>query len=302
MALSFFQATTVYPYPNSANKLGLNDYCAGSTSGQTNYPLTNNIFSGLLGTAQAEANNFYKESNPTGSNSMSSSGSSTAVLSPAPTTGSNLVFPGQNPGVLQAYDEGSPSQMIATGTFWVGDITDIASYQYSTPNVSGATGMLVSFINRINSTAVALPSWFQFAAMVSDMAIGGYLSAGTTYPATPVTAKGTLTVQAVNGNTSLTVSGWAPAVTTQPQLLMLGTGVNQEFVYLNSWSGGGPYTLTLSSLTPVQNTHVVGDVVYAIASGFGIKMTIPSGISGGTPVDWFNCSLDCQYQQGNRIG
>ena len=285
---TFFQGSSTMIIPSDANALGQNDYGVGAGGVSQTIALINNTFTTLGNVAQSGDG-----ASPNGAMYIKAIGligsGSNAILTPAPAITEGIILPNQNPGILRAFDQ-APYSQEAIGYFALGDIDNIANYQYI-PSGTDA-GIRIYFTNRITESDIVVPNWFQFASLnAADMTINTDTWANGPYYTQHSLLGGTV----LNANASSGASGIIAASASNinvGQFLKIGDGVSAEVVWVTGITG------TIISIHPsLINNHVIGESVYACAEGFAIKMKVPgTGISEGTPKDWFNCSLDCSYQ------
>ncbi len=294
MAFTFFQGSPSTILPSISNAIGKNDYGLG-TGGLQDFPLVNNEFSQLGNLAQAGDALQYSKTLLT---LTQGSGPTVAHTATAPPAGAGLIFPNSSPGVLRAYDDPLYT-MTAQKYYAIGDVADsIAEYQYTQPP-TGPGGIKLYFFNRISEVTIALPSWFQFAPLNdADMTIntGAWTIGGDPLYLPGKDLKGG---SSLNGGRTI----GAPSITVAladdfvaGQFIKIGSGGTSEICWVTLVVG-----TTLTVLGGLQQNHNSGETVFACANGFAAKVTIPSGIAGGIPRDWFNCSLDADYQSLVRV-
>jgi hypothetical protein len=289
MAFTFFMGSTTSIVPAGANAIGVNDYGTGTGADQ-DFTLTNNQFDDLGNLAQAGDATFYSKLLGT----LTSSGPTNAHTSTAPDLGAGIIFPNANCGSLRAYDDPLYTQT-AFKYFAVGDVVDIDDNQYIEPP-AGPGGIKVYFTNRITEITIVEPTWFSFAPLnAADMSIGAYSTPGDPlYLTDDLIGGSTLSVGKAVGQTSITLvdaTGFAAG-----QFVAIGTGGTMDVCWVTQIISN-----TLTLLQPLAYNHSAGETVYACAAGFACKVDIPTGAGGGSPQDWFNCSLDCDYQTLVRV-
>ena len=285
-----FEGNTSTVAPATSNMIGPNDYGTGDDHNQ-DFTLTENAFDDLGNLAQSGDATFFSKLLST----LTSSGPTNAHTSTAPVLNDGVIFPNKKAGLLRAYDQ--IYSQVAHKIYAIGDIDDVDGIwdkQYTA--APGDPGIKVYFTNRITQVSVAIPDWLQFAPLnAADMSIGAYGDPGDPlFLSNDILGVSTLNGQANPPGTSITLHDVTDFFAGQ--FVKIGTGANAEICWITQIVGS-----VLSLLAPLANTHLNNTAVAACCGGFAIQVSIPNLISGGIPKDWFNCSLDSDYQYLVRV-
>src|SRR6185295_17917143 len=122
-------------------------------------------------------------------------------VSVAPDNGATIVFEGNNPMVLQCYDQ-PPFPQFKEGTFWIGDIDDIETYTYLPAGADPG----ISIYDTLKVGVVQDPSWYTFRGLDTSGNPTGVPGAAPFYlTGLDLTGYSTLARSALPGDSSVTV-------------------------------------------------------------------------------------------------
>lgn len=219
------------------------------------------------------------------------------TLSSAPALSAMGVIPGLiNLLWNNVYDassiDGSSTPYTQTIPVYLVDATEIATYTYQT--LPGFAGVAVSIVDDITNGG-ASTSWVQLACAANTLAGSAltFQATGTTLYTAPLTAFGTLSASSVTGASSILVTG-ASSFNPGDYIFINPGGSSAEIFKSGTISGT---TVTTSGL---NFTHYANENLFACGRKFYAKVTVPYGITGGSPTNYIDLGMRVQSARTSR--
>jgi hypothetical protein len=289
MAIHFFKAT---PF-NIANELDPCEVFIGDGTTKT-FVLTKFSVLRVAESIQVGSLFFSRSSNPVGF-TVNVTDNSVTLLS-APASGAKIVVTGTSAGVLNAFDVATAgtatSANIKEKIFYIGDVDEITYWSYGP--LPGNTGIVVSLSDQFDTGGVD-PEWLQFAPLLADGSIGTYGTAGESIDLGSLIAKDVVQSDMLAGDSVVTVADGSQFI--EGRFLQFNPGgVTQETRQIINVTGD---VLTLA--TGTDYLHDADELVYENIIGFGMKLTLPIGVTGGQAMNLYDCCLRRQLAWTSRM-
>jgi hypothetical protein len=285
--LKIFRDTPFDP----STEVDLVDVFTGNGS-QTTFVLSNKSGQRLASTITFDSTQYYQY------NGGFTKTDTDFTLSSAPPANSQGVAPGVSYLGFSAFDtddvDGVTNPRINEVAFYVGDPYNIHLSKYE--NLPNLQGIELSFVDLVSSSGAEI-SWVQLACATQDAAGTAltYSATGTSLYTVNINAFGTLASSAVAGGTSL-ICGTASSFYVGDYIFINKGGGTQEIKKITAYNG--QFGLTVTAL---DFAHSPGETVYACARKFWAKMTVPSGVSGGTPTNFYDLGLRLRGLSRSRL-
>lgn len=218
------------------------------------------------------------------------------TMASAPAPGAQIIAPGIGYLTLSAFDQdpvsGYVNPRVSETPFWVADIEDITSLQYSAAPTEA--GIKFTFTDN-DSATVPDSTWVQFAPSLPDGTADTYEADDTPITTTDILAESDLDSGASALDTSIT--------------LVDSTGfLGGDYIFINPGEVNAEVTKITDDVIAntvtiygLQFDHDPGEPVYVCGRQFWVKLTIPLNALGGTPVSLFDLSIDLLAKGTSRV-
>lgn len=208
------------------------------------------------------------------------------TISEVPPLNSQILVPGNNAVVFSAFDQvnvtgvTSPANVKET-SFWVADDgTGLTTTIYD--SMPGTPGVGILFSNLVTAAGAQI-SWMQLACADASGNALTYQATGTTLYTGKYSGFTALASACSSlATTLLTTTASTPDFVAGDYIRINPGGVTQEDVKITSKVGN---TLTI---TGTNYAHSAGEFIFMVGRKFFAKLTMPSGILGGSPASFYN--------------